>query len=289
MTLRAFSVLTLAVMTILPNVMAQEDGERRRRERDRGQGGERSQDQRGPGGMGRGFGMGPGGGMMGMFGGMSGAMGGGGANQLLGLLRMEDVRKEVGMSDEVYEAVQARQRESFTMMRELGNASDERRKEVMEEINTSAQELIDEVLPPAKQKRLLGLFVQFARGPAVLNPQVSKELALSKETTETIQKDLEAFGSKMRDRFMSMQGGGGFPDMAKIQEELESTRKELDELILSKLSDEQKKQLESIKGEKFEFPDMMGMMQGGFGRGDRPPRGDGDQAPGRGRRGGNRS
>ena len=31
---------------------------------------------------------------------------------------------------------------------------------------------------------------------------------------------------------MSMQGGGGFPDMAKIQEELESTRKELDELIL---------------------------------------------------------
>ena len=93
--------------------------------------------------------------------------------------------------DEVYEAVQPRQRELFTMMRELGNASDERRKEVMEEI-TSAQELIDEVLPCAKQKRLLGLFVQFARGPAVLNPQVSRSWHCPKKRPKPF-KDLEAF------------------------------------------------------------------------------------------------
>lgn len=291
MTLRLFSMFALSMLTMMPNLVAQEDGDRPRRERNRG--GEREGNEgdrqrpdgpRGPGGF-RGPG-GPGGGMMGMMGGMMGGMGGSGASQLLGMLRMEEVRKELGMSDEAFEAVQASQQETFSMMRGLRDASDEERKEIMEKMNTSAQELLDEVLPPEKQKRLLGLMVQLAGAPAVLNDQVSKEIGLTSEVTQAIQKDLEAFGEKMRDRFVAMREEGGFGDFAKIQEDLKAAREELDELILSKLTDDQKSALESIKGEKVELP-ALGMFQGGMGRGNRPPRGEGDQG-GRGRRGGQR-
>jgi len=223
--------------------------------------------------------------MMGMMGGMLGGMGGSSASQLLGMLRMEEVRKEVGLTDEAFEAVQASQQETMGMMRDLRDASDEQRKEIMEKVNTASQELLDEVLPPEKQKRLLGLLVQFAGAPAVLNEQVSKEIGLSPETAQTIQKELETFGEKMRERFMAMREEGGFGDFAKIQEDMKAARDELNQLIESKLTEDQKKSLESLKGEKIELP-AQGMFQGG--RGNRPPRGDGEQGQGRGRRGGNR-
>ena len=213
---------------------------------------------------------------------------GDGTSQLLGMLQMDEVRKELGLSDEAFEAVQGRQQEAFAKMREMRDATDERRKEIADQIDMEAQELLDEVLPPEKQKRLLGLMVQFGRGLSVLNPQVSKQLALSEETTTAIRAEIVTFGEKMRERFTPGGGNGGLPDFAKIQEELTTARNELDEQILSKLTDDQKSQLESIKGEKFEFPEM-DMFQGGFGRGNRPPRGGEGQSDDRSdRRGRNR-
>lgn len=284
MRVNRFAVVSLALCMSTTQLVAQEDGDKPRRERDRDRGGERSEGPRGPG---RGPG-GPGGmgGMMGMFGGMMGSTSGNGATQLLGMLRMDEVRKELGLTDDAFEAVQARQQEAFGKMREMRDATDERRKEITEEIDNEAQELLDEVLPPEKQKRLLGLMVQFARGPAVLNPQVSKELGLSEETSSAIRAELTSFGEKMRDRFMALREGGEFPDFTKIQEELKTARDDLDQLVLAKLTDSQKSQLESLKGEKFEFPEM-NMFQGGFGRGNRPPRGDDQSSGGRNRGGRN--
>ena len=81
--------------------------------------------RRGPGGGGEGGGRGgpgrggPGGGPGGFFGGFGG-FGGGfggfmgqGAMALAGELRMEEVRKEIGLSDEGYEAIREAQRELF--------------------------------------------------------------------------------------------------------------------------------------------------------------------------------
>lgn len=230
---------------------------------------------------------------MGMMGGMMGMMGGGGANQLLGLLRMDEVREEVGVSDEVYEAIQSSQRESWGQMRDLRGASEERRTEIMEEMNSSAQELLDEVLPPAKQKRLMGLMIQQVGAPAVLNQMVAKEIGLSESSSEEIRKELESFGSRLREQFAGMREGGGFPDFSRIQEEMTKVREELNLTIESKLTEEQKKSLEELKGEKFDFPEG-GMFGRGFGGGQGfggPGARGGDRGrggPGRPRRGSDR-
>jgi hypothetical protein len=289
--------IVVSATSILP---AQDRGGRRGdrdRDRDRDRGGERDEGGRGAGG-GRGFGGGPGG-MMGMMGGgMMGGMMGGGASQLLGLLRMGEVREEIGLSDEEYESIQSAQRESWGRMSGLREASEEERKEIMEEMNTAAQDLLDEVLPPAKQKRLLGLLVQQVGAPAVLNQIVAKEIGLSESTSGEIRTELESFGQKLREQFAGMREAGGPPNFAQIQEQMGKIRDELNETIESKLTDEQKNLLESLKGEKFDFPEggMFGMGRGPGGReglrgqGPRGERGgeEGSRGGGRSRRGGDR-
>ncbi len=262
MKLRLVLMTAMAVLMTFPSAYAQDgDGDRPRRKRDRdGQPAERGDrpDGRGPG-FGRGFGP--------MFGGL-GAMGPSGAIQLLGLLRMEEVRREVGLTDDAFAAIEEQQAGSFERFRELRNASEEDRIKIFEELNSDAQELLDEALPPEKQKRLLGLFVQQARGAALMNPQVAQELSLSEETTKAIQDELRSFGDKMRELFQAARNGEGPPDFAAV----ELAREELDKSIQSKLTDEQKQALEALKGEKFEFPEF----GPGFGRG---PRG-GPDGPG---------
>jgi hypothetical protein len=297
MTVRQFLLIALVVVVSVPQLVIAQDGDRRRRDRDRERGGERAEGPRGGPGWARGPG-GPGGMMGGMMGMMGGMMGGGGASQLLGLLRMEEVRKEIGMSDDVYEAVQSAQRDSWGKMQGLREASEEKRREIMEEINSSAQELLDEVLPPAKQKRLMGLMVQQVGAPAVLNQLVAKEIGLTESTSEDIRKELESFGNKLREQFAGMREGGGFPDFSRIQEEMGKIRDELNQTVEGKLTEDQKKSLEALKGEKFEFPEggMFGFgrgVGGGQGFGAPGPRGQRDgesepRGPGRPRRGGDR-
>ncbi|MBX3420003.1 MAG: hypothetical protein KF752_00460 [Pirellulaceae bacterium] len=285
MNLRKLLVLALITSTIQPIVFAQEQGGRRRG--GGGQGEARPEGaQRGPGGPGGGFG-GPGG-MMGMMGGMMGAMGGmggGGPTQLLGMLGIDEVRKELGLTDDVYQAVQASQGEIFGKMRGMRDASEGERAKMREEANTASQELLDEVLTPEKQKRLLGIMVQIVGPPAVMNPSVAKEIGLSESAIEAIRKEMESFGEKAREQFTALRSGGEFPDIAKIQEMITTMREEVNAAVESKLTDANKKSLEALKGEKFELPDngpfgMFGRGAGGFGG---PPRDGAGTRQGRGR------
>lgn len=270
---RQFTLLLTVVLSTVP-LIAQDQPERNRRgDRPRGEG-QRSDRPPGPG---------PGG----MMGGMFGSMMGGGALQLMGLLRNEDVRKEIDLSDDVFQAIQDAQGDTFSKMRGLRDASEEDQKKIMEEVNSSAQDLMDEVFTPDQQKRLMGLLAQIVGPPSVMNSLIAKELSLPESTRADLAKEAEAFGTKMREMFTSARENGSFPDFSKIQESLDEFSKNVE----SKLSDSQKKAFEQLKGEKTALADagIMGLMGsamggGGFGGrggpggpggnrdGERPPR-----------------
>jgi hypothetical protein len=227
-----------------------------------------AQQGRGQGAGGRG---GPGG-----FGGFGGGFGGGmgGALELLGLLRMEEVRNEIKMEDSTWEAVQEAQQDAMGDLRGIRDMSEDERAAKIKEIGTKAQDLVDEVLEPAQQKRLLGLLVQQRGVRSVTNSMVAKEISLSedgvKKATEAMMQSMEGMREKMRP------AEGERPDFTKMREAMEEANKEADKAIEATLSDDQKKALDALKGEKFEFPE-----QPAFGGGRGGPGG----AGGRGRPG----
>jgi hypothetical protein len=224
-----------------------------------------AQDER-PTRGGRGGGGGPGGGGPGGFGRGMG-MQQGGASQLLGLLRMEEVRKEVKVSDESYEAVQTAQREAMGAFRD---ASEEERTKLMKDLNVKAQEYLDELVDPAGMKRLMGLLIQQQGQSAATNDLIAKEIGLKdpelKAVTEVVAKMSEERGTKMREMFTGGGfggGGGGGPDpemQKKMTDLMAELKKKTDDAINEKLTADQKKAIETLKGEKFTFPEF-----GGFG------------------------
>lgn len=238
--------LIMALSLISANVMAQDEP-----------GGRPGRGGGGPGGQGGPGGFGGRGGMMGGMGAM-----GGGAMQLLNLLRMEEVRKEVNVSADAYEAIQKAQRDAFSNMGNLREASEEERTKAMKDMNTKAEELLEEVVDPAGMKRLMGLLVQQQGNSAVVNELIAKEVGLKdaevKALGEAVTKASEEGRTKMREMFQ----GGGPPDREKMTEMMAEMRKKSDAAIDEKLTAEQKKALEALKGAKFTFPE-----GGGFGRG----------------------
>ena len=235
------------VVCLAPAIQAQDE----QRQRGRQRGGQRGGPGGGPGGFGRG-----------------GGFQVGGALELMGLLRMPEVREEVNMEDEVYEAL----REGQPDMRAMFQAEPEERAEMMKEAGQKAQEMLDEVLEPDQLKRLMGLLIQQNGMRAASNDMIAKEIGLDeagiKKVREAAVSAMEGMREKMREMFAGGGGPGGF-DREKMQSMMEDARKETDKQIGEALTSDQKKKLEDMKGEKFEFPERGG--RGGFGgRGGRP-------------------
>ncbi|QDV21878.1 hypothetical protein [Aureliella helgolandensis] len=249
MKLRILGALSLALCVCFASaVEAQQDGQRGQRGQ-RGQGG-----PGGPGGGGRGGFGGPGGGSM------------GGALDLLGLLRMEEVRADVGMEEATYEAVQAAQ----PSMRELFQIRDEaERTAKLKEMNTKAQETLDEVLAPKQQKRLMGLLVQQRGLMAATNELVAKEIKLDEAGIKKVTEAATKAGEGMREKMREMFQGGNREDMTreKMEEMRASAQKDVDAAIGAVLTAEHKAALEALKGAKFEFPEATGGGRGGAGGG----------------------
>ena len=252
MKMRCAGLLSLTLAVCLSSVMVAQD-----------EGGGRGRGRGGPGGGGRG----------GFGGGMGMSMGS--ALEVIGLLRMEEVRKEVGLSPEAYEAVQG----AMPDMRSLFQAEESERAAKLKEANTKAQELIDEALSAKQQSRLLGLLVQQQGMRALSNEMVAKQIGLDAAKSEEIKAVLTKSNEEMRTKMQeAFSGGGG--DREKMREMMDGVRKELDTAVAAKLSDDEKAKLETLKGDAFTFPE-----RGGFGGGRGP--GGGGQGGGRNRGGGN--
>ena len=282
----------------------QRGGQRGQRGGDRGDRG-----QRGGGGFGGGQrgGGGFGGGQRGGGGFGGGGFGGGRAPQIgrATLLGLDDVRDELSIDDgqaalieAAIEAFQEERNESRpTNFDEIRNMSDDERREFFEKMTKDREELVKKtdttlnaLLEPEQVERLDQIVFQLkTRGNilAVLksDEKVRKDLSVSDDQIAKMEEAAEAgeeASNKMREEMREMfTQGGERPDFDEVRKKMESIRKAGEEKIMAVLTDEQKANMEKMKGEPFEL-DMRALSRNfGGGRG-------GFGGPGGGGRGGDR-
>lgn len=205
---------------------------------------------------------------------------GGRGDSPLGLLRSDEVQKELEITDEQKAEITKILEESRGDRPRINfrDLSEEQRREKFAELREQAQKRaaetmtkVEGVLLPPQVKRLKQLGIQ-ARGlRALSDDEVAKTLKLTDDQQKEIAAAYEKSAQQMRELF---QGG----NREGAREKLTDLRKQTEETILGVLTDDQKKEFENLKGEAFELP------QRTFGRGRRQggrdgarPRGDGQR------------
>lgn len=242
-----------AGMVIVGDVQAQQERQRQ----DRGQRGPRR------GGFGRG-------------------RGGFGGGPLLGLTRAPEVREEIKLTEDQIELVDilrddledAEGRPEFP--ENFRDLSDEERTAFFEKMRTwgeqqaaKAKESLAVVLEEDQFKRLNEISIQVQGVQALLDPDVAKELKLSKEQQQQVEEKQREARSEMFAQMREIFQGG---DREAAREKMEALRKESDAKVLAVLAEEQKQAFEKMKGEPFEMRSPFGGGRGRRGGGDRPDR-----------------
>ena len=227
---------------------------------------------------------GGGGGGRGGFGGGRGFGGGFGGGGGLGLLNDENVRKDLGVTEDQMTKVQEVQQKAtgqiMAMWQGAGlqDLSDEERTAKMTEIQKKSAEISaaaeKEVLLPKQIERLKQITIQsqLNRGgrtvDVVSNGDLAKELGITDAQKEALTKAQEAADAEMNEK------------MTKIREDARQK-------VLSVLTAEQQAKLKKLIGETITFaPPQFGGGRGGFGgggAGGRPAGGGAGGRPGGGR------
>ena len=249
----------------------------------------------------QGQGRGGGGGRGGFGGGM---MGGGMMGGVTGLVMMEEVRKELKLSEE--QETKIREMGAEMMQQAFGgfggrggagggggnrpdfqNMSEEERKKFRDEMQAKvaeqtkkAEESLKKVLTPEQNVRLNELRLQREGVQALARAEVAGALKLTDAQNEAIAEILEAARPQRGGPGGGGPGaggpGGGFgrnmseEERTKMREEMEARRKKTQEDIELVMTEEQKAAWTKMQGAKFEFPERPsfgGGFGGGFGRG----------------------
>ena len=135
-------------------------------------------------------------------------------------------------------------------MTEMMNKRMEAARKVAEKYKPKLAEVLD-----AKQVERLNQIALQAAGPgAYSDPDVAKALKLSKEQQDKLATITKEFGEKQRAAFTGGGGGGGEDPRAKMRE-LNAAR---DKDLAAVLTDDQKTQLEKLKGKEFDVAALRG-------------------------------
>lgn len=223
-------------------------------------------------------------------GGFSGAM----------LLRNEKIQQELKLTDAQKEKITAASTESREKMRELfsglrDKSREERReafekmREESETLRKKSEEQILSALTENQKERLQGIQLQMQGVRALSDPEVAKKLDIDELQQEEIKLALEEARSKSQSQMRELFAGvrDGSVKREEMQKKMEELRAESEKAALEVLTAEQRKKLDSMKGEKIELSprDLFGG-RGGFGQGRRPGGdGEGRRGDGEGRRG----
>jgi hypothetical protein len=219
----------------------------------RGQGGP-GQGQGGPGGGGPGGGRGQGGpGGGGPGGGRGMMMNGGGPGMMMMGGQMGE---ELGITEAQQEQMRAAMQEMMEEMRasrdEGEELSQEDRMARMTEMREAMQQKVEGILTTEQVERSGQLRLQMEGTRALSRDEVAEDLGLSTEQKgqleaigERVRSQMEEMGQAMRD--------GDQTDREAARERFTALRERADQARMSVLTDDQKTQLEEMKGEPFEF------------------------------------
>jgi len=139
------------------------------------------------------------------------------------------------------------------------------------------EEIMTTILDPDQGDRVLGLLIQKEDGQSLSSNVLADALGLSPEQKQQI-KTVSDNNSTERMKMMesAMRGGGGFSQ--ELRDQMEGLSKKMNTDLFAVMIPDQKAKFESMKGEKFTFPEQRGF-GGGPGGGDRtrggPPGGEG--------------
>jgi Spy/CpxP family protein refolding chaperone len=189
---------------------------------------------------------------------------------LLGLLRIEQVQKDLKLSDEVAAKVTelrqklgAEMREKFAALREIEDREQRRAKmtELSDEFERKAREQLRGVLSREQMMRAYQIRMQVR--PAIdslANRFVARRLELTEEQQQKlaqIGKEVEAKQSELRGTMRDATQ----EQRTEIFQKLRKIRSDANEKALGVLTAEQKEAFEKMKGEKIELPTRRGPRQ----------------------------
>jgi len=221
--------------------------------------------------------------------------GGGGSLDKLALLRSEQVRTELKVTeeqktkvDELATASREGQRALFEKMRGLRDASDEERAKIQAEVDAARAKATAEndkqlasILDKEQSKRLGEIELQQQGVAAFSSASVVAALKISDEQAAKIKAAVEKGDADRRKLFEDLRGGGG--GFEGVREKMAKLTADTAAAAASVLNDEQRKQLEGMKGKPFELD--RAALRGGGGFGGRGGDGAGSGRGGQGRGG----
>ena len=192
---------------------------------------------------------------------------GGTRGSLLGLLRREEVQKELKLSEEqvakvgeIGEKLREAMREEYAGLREIEDAQERRAKmtELSNQFDRKALGELREVLSREQMMRLFQIRLQ-VRGTldALNNRRIAGRLNLTDEQREKAAALEKATQDKVTEAYAPLRDLSQEERRQKMTELREKTtklREEAEKKALGLLTAEQKEALEKMKGEKFELP-----------------------------------
>jgi len=177
--------------------------------------------------------------------------GGGGPGGAAGILMIEEVQKELSITDEQ----KAKLREAMTGQRasfqELQNLSAEERRAKVTEMTNKIEETVKGILDAKQQDRLGQLRIQREGGAALARAEVAEKLSLTAEQKEQI--------AKIQKDAAPAAGTTNFRDLpeaerTKLFTEMREKREKAAASLLAVLTADQKAAFEKLQGAKFDFP-----------------------------------
>lgn len=204
-------------------------------------------------------------------------MGMGGMGSLARLLMIEEVRKELNVTED--QAAQVR--EAMQSMRpadgpgqgpggrgNLSEMTEEERAEFraqmqqrMQERNNQIKEALGKVLSADQMARLNQISLQQQGVMALITPDVATALALTEEQTTKLEGVFSSFRGNARPR----DAGEGPADRQALRQQMQERREQMTKDVMAILTTDQQAKFKEMQGSPFEMPP--GALFGGRGRG----------------------
>ena len=181
---------------------------------------------------------------------------------LLGLLRLEQVQKEMKLSEEqtakvkeLVEKLGAEMREQYTALREIEDRAQRRAKmtELRDQFDNKVREQLHDVLEREQMMRLYQIRMQVR--PVVdslANRYVVRRLELTEEQQKKVAEIAKETQAKQSELFGAMRDASD-EQRSEAFQKLRQVRSDADEKALAVLTAEQKEAFENMKGEKIEL------------------------------------
>ena len=188
--------------------------------------------------------------------------GGPSRSSLIGLLRIEQVQKELKLNDEqlvkvreVGETLGTEMREQYAAVREIQDREQQRAKmnELRDQVDSKAREKLHDILTREQMMRLYQIRMQVR---SVIDSLENRYVAGRLNLTDDQKAKLAEVGKEVQAKMSELYGtmrDASEEQRSEIFQKLRSIRSEGDAKALGVLTEEQKKSFEEMKGEKIEL------------------------------------